>query len=588
MRKLAMVLVLGAALLAPGAAMAQALPAGVARAPATLAEWRQQLDANQSLRAQVSALARRTGVSEAVARNLAIDVFGAQPGQPAETYLQLAEAGLARLPQTIAAAQALDPVNNPALADLKVRAIAAAQAGRLAEATQLLDQYAQTYDRIAQQASDRIASTRAANHAAAAYSAYTAADYLGAASRYAQAAEIAPQSDARARWQYRGYQAGALYERGQIFGERAPLREAVRLYRDVVLPLSPRSTHASDWAQTQSYLANAHSVLGELGDDQAMRDAAIAHRAALEVFTRQSAPARWASMQNDLGVTLKVLGGRGDDQALREAIAAFRAALEVRTRQSAPTQWAATQINLGSALQILGQRGDTQALRDAIASYDGALEVFTRQNAPAEWAAAQNNLGNAHYMLGMRGDSQALRDAIAAYRAALEVRTRQNAPARWAETQNNLGAALNALGERGDDQALRDAVTTYRAALEIRTRQNAPAGWAQTQYNLATALRSQAQRGDRARLPEALAAARSALSGSSRSTINIGPRRRSAWLPNLRPCNDGQRGIVRRDRLDRRACRRGILRAVGRVRPSSPQHRTRRWRDGGAMARGAS
>lgn len=293
------------------------------------------------------------------------------------------------------------------------------------------------------------------------------ADFLGAASLYSRAAETAPESARAARWDYRTGQALALKTRGEQFGEPAPLREAVRIYRDLALPLVPRS----------------------------------------------SAPAFWAATQNNLGQALWTLGQKGDDQALRDAITAFRMALEVHTRASAPAFWAQTQNNLGAALLTLDQKGDDQALREAITAFRMALEVHTRAAAPADWALTQNNLGIAFRILGERGDDQKLREAIAAFRAVLEVRTRASAPYDWAATQGDLGNALSVLGERGDNQAMREAVGAYRASLDVLTRASAPADWAGIQFNLALAHRAGVLRGDGAELAPALAAARAALAG---------------------------------------------------------------------------
>jgi Asp-tRNA(Asn)/Glu-tRNA(Gln) amidotransferase A subunit family amidase len=116
--------------------------------------------------------------------------------------------------------------------------------------------------------------------------------------------------------------------------------------------------------------------------------------------------------QNNLGNALRVLGDRGDDEALRRAVAAFEAALDERTRERTPLDWAATQNNLGNALAVLGQRGDDEALRRAVAAYEAALEERTRERAPLAWAATQNNLGNPLQVLGKRGDDEALRRAV--------------------------------------------------------------------------------------------------------------------------------------------------------------------------------
>lgn len=53
----------------------------------------------------------------------------------------------------------------------------------------------------------------------------------------------------------------------------------------------------------------------------------------------QSPEAR-AAIQNSLGIALATLGERGDDGALARSVTAFEAALEVYTRESAPMDWA--------------------------------------------------------------------------------------------------------------------------------------------------------------------------------------------------------------------------------------------------------
>ena len=74
-----------------------------------------------------------------------------------------------------------------------------------------------------------------------------------------------------------------------------------------------------------------HFVGASIGDDQAMREAITAYRAALEVDTRASNPAMWAASQNNLGVALTTLGERGDDRASHEAIEALRTELRQMT-----------------------------------------------------------------------------------------------------------------------------------------------------------------------------------------------------------------------------------------------------------------
>jgi tetratricopeptide (TPR) repeat protein len=250
-----------------------------------------------------------------------------------------------------------------------------------------------------------------------------------------------------------------------------------------------------------------------LGNLRANRQHAEAcYRAALAVYTRQSAPAAWAGTQNNLGLALRAQAGlaEGAERAglLGQAVEAYRAALAVYTRQSAPADWAMTQNNLGVALRAQAElaEGAERAglLGQAVEAYQAALAVYTRQSAPAAWAGTQNNLGNALSAQAELAEgaerADLLGQAVEAYQAALAVYTRQSAPAAWAGTQNNLGAALSdqaSLAE-GAERAdlLGQAVEAYQAALAVYMRQSAPAAWAGTQNNLGAALSDQASQAE--------------------------------------------------------------------------------------------
>ena len=493
-------------------AFAQTLPDSVRAAGVTVAQWRAvQEEVSRAAAARGASERALAAVAERVSANLVVN--GRIDLDLLLTSIDERAQQVAELQSQLAAMQRAD---DPTVAALLSQARASIEAGDLTRGDRLLEQAAQSD--LAGIARDRARLEARQSRAAHTIAergrlAYASADYIGAAARYAQAAETAPPTDAETRWRHRGDQADALYQHGLVFAEPASLGEAVRLYREVALPLAPRRARPVDWASTQNNLGNALSVLGERGNEAALREAIAAYRAALEVRTRATTPADWATTQNNLGIVLSVLGERGDHAALREAIAAYRAALEVHTRAAAPADWAMTQNNLGNALLTLGERGDDTALRDAIAAYRAALEVRTRAAAPAQWVMTQNNLGNALLEFGERGDHAALRESIATYRTILEVLTRAAAPADWAMTQHNLGGALLELGERGDDAALRESIAAYRAALEVYTRAAAPADWAMTQFNLGLALRVAVLRGDRSQLSAASTAARNALEG---------------------------------------------------------------------------
>ncbi|HEV2238827.1 MAG TPA: hypothetical protein VGR57_19365, partial [Ktedonobacterales bacterium] len=196
-------------------------------------------------------------------------------------------------------------------------------------------------------------------------------------------------------------------------GRRA-LEPVADVYLERAVPDYPTAgaSEADDWPRLRLTLerqrdAAALVSLGiafnerSLGDLRANQEQAIAcYRAALEVYTRASAPADWATTQNNLGLALAAQAGlaEGDARArlLGEAVAAYRAAQEVYTRASDPVNWATTQNNLANALLAQARRAEGEArarsLEEAVAAYHAALEVRTRASAPAAWAMTQNNL----------------------------------------------------------------------------------------------------------------------------------------------------------------------------------------------------
>ena len=241
MRFLIRAAVFVAALCAAPAAFAQALPDSVRAAGVTVADW-------EALQAEVRRAAAARGVSErtlaAVAERVSANLVVNGRIDLDQVLASIDERAqqVAELQSQLAAMQQAD---DPAVAALLSQARAAIEAGDLTGGDQLLAQAAQSDLTGIARDSARLTSrqTRASRTISERGSlAYASADYLSAAALYAQAAETAPQNDAHARWGYRVDQAGALYQRGWLFGDPAPLREAVRLYRDVALPLAPRAT----------------------------------------------------------------------------------------------------------------------------------------------------------------------------------------------------------------------------------------------------------------------------------------------------------------------------------------------------------
>jgi hypothetical protein len=246
MRRCLRILVIAATLLgAPPPALGQALPDSVRAAGVTVAQWQAvQEEVRRAAAARGASERALAAVAERVSANLVVN--GRVDLDQVLASIDERAQQLAELQSQLAAMQRAD---DPTVAALLSQARAAIEAGDLTRGDQLLEQAAQSD--LAGIARDSAQLTARQTRAAQTIGergrlAYASADYLAAAALYAQAAETAPQSDSRVRWLYRVDQARALDRRGDLFGEPAPLREAVRLHREVALPLAPRATQPDD------------------------------------------------------------------------------------------------------------------------------------------------------------------------------------------------------------------------------------------------------------------------------------------------------------------------------------------------------
>ncbi len=370
MRVLAALFAAWVALAAPS--FAQPLPDTLRSAGLTQAQADELNRRLATLQQRFGALARETDLREAAVRNIAIEIFGADPNLDFETYAALIDTGARELRTYLTDARARsDP--DPAAAAIRQRAITAAEDGRLSEARALYDQLIAVNRSARQRARDAEDLADAADMAEAARLAYVSADYLDAARRYGEAAELAPQGT-RERWQYTVWRGSALYERSRLFGEPELLRQAIAAY-EIALSLRSRTTAPSDWASVQNDLGIALLMQGERGVPGALERALSAFDSALTVSTREADPAGWALVQVNIGNTLMRQGERGAPGALERAVAAYEAALTVRTRAADPAGWAMTQMNLGNALELQGERGAPGALERAVAAFEAALTV---------------------------------------------------------------------------------------------------------------------------------------------------------------------------------------------------------------------
>ncbi|MGD9965575.1 MAG: hypothetical protein AB7T59_03580 [Hyphomonadaceae bacterium] len=481
--RVAAALLVGLALCATPA-LAQPLPASLRSAGVTEVQWRQ---AQGVIRAQATSLSLR----EEAVRTLAVEIFEGQPDLSFEACLDLIREGARRLPELVATARALDPGGDPVLADLQDRAVTAAEAGRLNDAQTLQDEFNAALERAIERATEQPLLQLAAGLAASGQIAYSRADYLVSAERYAAAADRAPASAVELRWKYRLEQGRALVARGRLFGEPEPLREAVRVLSEEALPLAPRSRPQDRIATLREY-ANA---LRSIGDDYmpgAYRHAVRVYDSILPVVTREADPELWAGIHREFGLALL------KTEEFDRAITAFRAAQTVWTREADAREWAIAEAGIASALR---HQSEFDA---AIAAYEAVLSVFSVETEPYNWATTQTNLANVHLVLDLQGVPGAIEKAIAGYHAALTIYTPDTDPAVWALTQFNLGLALRRLSEHGNQGAREREIAAYESALTYFKPEHT---WAYpfVESRLAEAYLSQG------RIDDARAAARAAL-----------------------------------------------------------------------------
>lgn len=180
----------------------------------------------------------------------------------------------------------------------------------------------------------------------------------------------------------------------------------------------------------------------------------------------------WATEQQQHGERLF----RAQDFVGAEA--AHRAALEVRTREADPRGWAESTASAGAAQSFRGIRTrNLAALEGAARDYRAALEVYTREDTPNEWAEVQNNLATAlvwHAQVSGGGSVAELEGAEAAFQNVLQVTTPEAEPANAGVVLFNIGTVQERIGDRlsGEPQRAkyREASATYARALDTLRR----------------------------------------------------------------------------------------------------------------------
>jgi hypothetical protein len=161
-------------------------------------------------------------------------------------------------------------------------------------------------------------------------------------------------------------------------------------------------------------------------------------------------PRRQGELEYAHAMALLVIGDTGDELAMRDCVEASRRSAEYYTRRRTPTRWAVLQLNIGQALTFLGGRGDETALSEAVSTIEAAIEAIRRDHQPELWASAHETLANTHVVRANGRDRQALRQAAAALQAALEIYRRPAFAERRARAEQRLAEIYRALGEDQD------------------------------------------------------------------------------------------------------------------------------------------
>jgi hypothetical protein len=161
-------------------------------------------------------------------------------------------------------------------------------------------------------------------------------------------------------------------------------------------------------------------------------------------------PRRLADLQYAHAMALLVLGDTGDDVAMRDCIEVSRASAEFYTRARAPTRWAVLQVNVGQALIALAERGDQAAASEAVEVLRAAADAVPRAQQPEFWAHAHETLADAYITQGRGADHGSLRSAAAELQLALEIYRRPRFAERRARVEERLAEIYRVLGDEPD------------------------------------------------------------------------------------------------------------------------------------------
>jgi hypothetical protein len=199
------------------------------------------------------------------------------------------------------------------------------------------------------------------------------ADYLAAAQKYRQAAELLA-FDQVGNSMFFQLAAHALHLQGTLVGDNGSLRDEITIWRGLV-----ETSGAGPRAFMSVKLGLALFALGSREDGTTLlAEASAAFRNAVTEAFRRCEPLLWASAQFHLGLALSMSGVRAEEtEPLTEAVTAFSQAHLEQTKVIDPVKWVFIQGALAHTLAVIAQRTNSlSTLKESIEAVNEALEVI--------------------------------------------------------------------------------------------------------------------------------------------------------------------------------------------------------------------
>lgn len=304
-------------------------------------------------------------------------------------------------------------------------------------------------------------------------------------------------------------------------------REARRIFDEAWLDYYRHQAPGSTYRPLNSNLRKADRALSDFATER-LEEEAAGYRAALTPRLRADDPQRWAQAQYDLAALLRAIGERTERRTrFDEAAVAYRAALEIWTLDAEPLRYAITQELLGDTLKLAAEKagGAPGLIDEAAAAYEAALEGLSPERALVDHILLRRAVAAMLVdAIGKpRQDSAVLERALAHYRAVLDVVSADQDGFTVLATLNDIGDLSRDLAARGaGSRHLAAAVTAYRDASAVMRERlsqyfDDPAWWRDHEQRIGHTLVELAQAEDDAgRYREALSHYEAALEAAAK------------------------------------------------------------------------